>query len=231
MMRRMAVVVAAIVCGCCVFAKDPAPLPTADEFHACVLAIVKGYPTDGTNGYYWPKGSDWAGTTRDLMYEGRKVADGDPQGRCYCCGLTFEVLFRAWEKWCADHKAPFRIGDLSADDLLKFRGLWFGNDGNRKMIPHALEEFKIGHAVERLEDALPGDFVQLWRKSGSGHSVVFLGWTKDPAGKISGIRYWSSQKATNGIGEREEAFGGEAGVDPEQVYVARVGGTKAGVRK
>lgn len=223
MRGRVALVLTAVVLGCTALAKDPAPLPPADDFHACVLAIVRTYPTDGTHDYYWPKGSDWAGTTRDLTYDGRKVADGDSQQRCYCCGLTFEVLFRAWERWCVDGKRPFRIGDLSADDLLRFRSLWYGNDGNRRMIPHALEEFKLGRSVERLEDAQPGDFVQLWRKSGSGHSVVFLGWKRDADGKIAGIRYWSSQKATHGIGEREEAFGGETGVDPEQVYVARVG--------
>lgn len=204
-------------------ARESAPLPPADEFRAAVLAIVKTYPTDGTHAYWWPKGSSWAGTTRDLVYEGSKVADGDPQGRCYCCGLTFEVFFRAWEKWCAGKKKPFRIADLSADDLVKMRGLWYGTDGDRRLIQNAVVRYEVGTAVEKLEDARPGDFVQLWRHSGTGHSVVFLGWTRDGGGKIDGIRYWSTQKSTDGIGEREEKFGGEKGVDPAQVYPARVG--------
>lgn len=204
-------------------AKDPPRLPPAERFRALVLDVVKSYPTDGTHDYHWPKGSAWAGTTRTLTYEGKAVADGDPEGRCYCCGLTFEVFFRAWERWCAEEKRPFRIGELSAEDLLRFRGLWYGTDGDRRLIQNALVTYGLGTAVERLDDARPGDFVQFWRHSGSGHSVVFLAWLRDGEGKIEGLRYWSSQKATNGIGEREERLSEKEGINAKEVYVARVG--------
>src|SRR5262245_774569 len=71
-------------------ASEPAPGPAAGDLNALVLRVAESYPRDGTHTYHWPKGSSWAGTTRDLFYLGRRVADGDPQGRAYCCGLTFE---------------------------------------------------------------------------------------------------------------------------------------------
>ena len=38
-----------------------------------------------------------------------------------------------------------------------------------------------------------------WKKGG-GHSVIFLGWYKAP-GDTMKVRYWSSQKRTNGMGD------------------------------
>ena len=37
--------------------------------------------------------------------------------------------------------------------------------------------------------------------SGAGHSTVFLWWLIDAAGKKS-VRYWASQKGTNGLGDQ-----------------------------
>ncbi len=51
-----------------------------------------------------------------------------------------------------------------------------------------------------------GDFVQIWRKNASGHSVVFSGYLKNAAGLITGICYWSSNQATNGFAHRCEAI-------------------------
>ncbi len=223
--RRCAIPVAVALCAALAAASEKPVVPPAGEFHEALLAVIATYPTDGTHAYWWPKDSAWAGTTRDLVYQGQVVAEGDPQGRCYCCGLTFEVFFRAWEKWCTDRKRTFRIGDLTAEALLAMRGLWYGSgaDGDRTLIRHALVTHRLGFAVDSLADARPGDFVQFWRKSGSGHSVVFQAWVRGADGGIRGIRYWSCQKATQGIGVREEEFGGEQGVDPAQVYVARVG--------
>lgn len=51
-----------------------------------------------------------------------------------------------------------------------------------------------------------GDFVQIWRKNASGHSVVFSGYLKNTAGLITGICYWSSNQATNGFAHRCEAI-------------------------
>lgn len=50
-------------------------------------------------------------------------------------------------------------------------------------------------------DGVPkkGDFVQIWRNSGSGHSVIFKGFIdSDEDGKPDLLCYWSSQPSTNG---------------------------------
>lgn len=204
--------------------EKPKPfIPEETQLAKIVLEVAKGYPTDGTHRYHWPKGSSWTGTTRDLFYDGVRVCDGDPEKRCYCCGLTFEVCFRAWEIAAQRAKVPFRIGDLDAKGVHKLRRDWFGVDEHdRKTCQRALVEHKLGRAI-KLEDARPGDFVQLWRASKSGHSVVFLGLDRDAAGRAVALRYWSTQKATNGIGERVERFDGPAAVLPDETYVARAG--------
>ncbi|MBI5367729.1 MAG: hypothetical protein HZA54_11885 [Planctomycetes bacterium] len=205
-------------------AAEEAILPPADAFARVVVEVMKAYPTDGTHDYYWPKGDNWPGTTCDLVYRGVKVLEADPKGRCYCCGLTFEVFVKAWQKWCAARKAEFRIGDLSGEELLKLRADWFGSTGDtRRTLQAALVSRGLGRAVEKLKDARPGDFVQFWRTGGSGHSVVFLEAGFDSAGAPTKLKYWSTQKATRGIGVREERFGGEGGVKPDEVYVVRAG--------
>jgi len=210
-------------------AGGPPTVPKAGALNEIVLRLADGYPADGTHRYYWPKGGDWAGTTRDLVYGGRKVCEGDPKGRAYCCGLTFEVFFRAWEAWCAERGEPFRIGDLDADGVVRLRKLWYGSDRSvgeknvRRTLQHALESTGLGRAVPP-EKARPGDFVQLWRESGSGHSVIFLGWKKDAKGRITAIRYWSTQTATDGIGINEEkTVAGGGAVLIEETFIARVG--------
>src|SRR5262249_6260635 len=67
------------------------PVPVPGELNPAILRVFESYPQDGSHGYWWPKGSAWEGTTRDLFYLGRKIATGDPQKRSYCCGFTFEV--------------------------------------------------------------------------------------------------------------------------------------------
>jgi hypothetical protein len=46
----------------------------------------------------------------------------------------------------------------------------------------------------------PGDFVQLWRKSGSGHSFVFEGYLKDKDGRSIALCYWTANPPTGGFG-------------------------------
>ena len=53
----------------------------------------------------------------------------------------------------------------------------------------------------KLEEARPGDFLNINWIKGGGHSVIFLGWYEDETGKRS-LLYWSSQQGTNGIGDQ-----------------------------
>ncbi len=208
----------------------PADLPRPDEFTPLVLKILKSYPADGTHGYFWPRGNPvkgWAGNTMDLYYQGKLFSPGDPKGRCYCCGLTFEVFFRAWKAWCEKKKKPFRVDGLDFEQLKSFRAHFFGSNGDLKCVGGAIPAWGLGFAVPPME-ARPGDFVQFWRhprkgRRASGHSVIFLAWVKGRGGKPKALRYWSTQGSTKGIGIREERVGGPGGVDLSRVYAARVG--------
>ena len=76
--------------------------------------------------------------------------------------------------------------------------------------------------VASFADVKPGDFVQLWRNDGTGHSVIFQDWERDGAGAIVGIDYWSTQSSTNGIAFNDEYFGsGGNDVDSNLVFVGR----------
>lgn len=204
-------------------------LPGTGEFNQAVLDVIVSYPTDGKHGYWWPKEGGWLGTTRDLKYGGKTIAVGDPLGRCYCSGITFEAFFRAWEAWSGQDSDSLRIGNMDVPAINRFRKLWYGADSSagkeaqRKTLQYALTSMDLGSVVGDLNDAKPGDFVQLWRANGGGHSAVFLSWVREAGGSISRIRYWSSQGSTNGIGVKEESVGPKA-VLPEEIYIVRVGG-------
>lgn len=207
-----------------VFGDSEAKLPTAKDFHKCVLYVIKKYPTDGTHQYYWPKGSKggWAGTTCDLKYLGKVICKGDIKKRCYCCGITYEVFFKAWEIYCQKKKIPFRILELTPRDLIKLRSHWFVASGDNTGCQGGITKYKLGKAVKKFHLAQKGDFAQIWRKNGSGHSVIFMGWIYQGR-KIVGLKYWSTQKSTKGIGYRTEYIHGKKGIVLEKVYIGRVG--------
>lgn len=88
------------------------------------------------------------------------------------------------------------------EDHVKFWGHWnadgFGNE-------FALVQYsRMGERI-KPENALPGDFLNISWKSGIGHSTVFLGWCLDSQGRQA-VRFWSSQKGTNGLGDQVSAL-------------------------
>lgn len=198
-------------------------MPARGALNAFVLEAARAYPTDGRHGYWWPKGDPWRGTTKTLLYAGEPLCEGDAEGRCYCSGLTFEVFLAAWFRWAREHRHPERVADFDLAGMRRFQDQWYGNDGDRRTLRTALVANGLGVDVAHA-DAEPGDFVQLWRHDGSGHCAVFLRWERDAAGGITGIRYWSTQKSTNGIGERSEAFGTDGrAVKRDETWIVRVG--------
>jgi hypothetical protein len=200
---------------------DPSVPPSA-ELGELVQALVAEYPTDGTNAYWWPTGSSWAGTTRDVVYRDVRVAEGDPEGRCYCVGLTWEVYMRAFAAVDVATGGDGTLNGLGVDDVLDFRTDWYVRELLGAGAAEALEIYGIGERVTSFADARPGDFVQLWRNDATGHSAIFQGWLKDAQGAVVGIHYWSTQEDTDGIGYREEWFGpGSHDVDPNRVFVGR----------
>lgn len=204
--------------------------PAADEaLNPWVLAVVRSYPTDGTHRYHWPKDepgrpAPWRGNARTLHYAGEVLSAGDPEGRCHCSGLTFEVFVQAWLAREQQAGRPARVGTLDLAGMRRLQQQWFGSPADLSTLRTALVENGLGVQLLDLEQARAGDFVQLWRHDGSGHAAVFLAWERDAAGAIAGVHYWSTQRSTDGIGERSERFGpGGRDLRRDRLWLCRAG--------
>jgi hypothetical protein len=133
------------------------------EFNQIVLSVLKEYPTDGTNDYWWPRAgeSDYSGCTRDLSLAGVRVMKGEPQRRTYCCGLTLEVFLRSYIRWL-ETRGGEQASAVAPADWPEFQKYWFVLEKNGPGPSAALEKFKLGRTIP-MNEALPGDFVQIWR--------------------------------------------------------------------
>lgn len=202
--------------------------PDLPAFNRVVLELAAAYPTDGTHDYWWPRGGEgggYDGVSRDLFLNGVKVMDGEPQKRTFCCGLTLEVFLEAYkvytEKNGADSLAP-----VTPDKWGDFQRVWFVEKANGPGPSAAIVKYGLGKEIP-ANDAVAGDFVQIWRTknrkgNASGHSVIFLEWVKGEEDNIIGMRYWSTQPGTKGINERIEYFGPFGGVSTEYTFYGRV---------
>jgi len=198
--------------------------PDVSDFNAAVVSILESYPTDGSYEYYWPtgSGSGWMGTTQDVYYLDTLVAEGDPYHRSYCVGLTWEVFMRAFDEIDLATYGDGSLNGVTVSELYDFVGDWFVHDINGSGVVEAMENIGIGEQVTNLADLQPGDFLQFWRNSGSGHSTIFIDWELDNDGYIIGIQYWSTQNSTDGIGYSSEYFGSSSSsLDPSYFYAAR----------
>jgi hypothetical protein len=173
-----------------------------------VLAIIGCYPMDGSYPYRCkPLEYDlYNGVTQDLWYKGRVVAKAHPNWtRCsYCCGLTFEVFVRAMQyRNIQKGLDPDDFNGMSFSDLFNLLQLWY-IEGRGDSPQFGIESYGLGNRIEKLEDAKPGDFLDFSRNNKSGHSVIFVAWVRDDAGKITGFKYFSSN--SGGVGYGTEYF-------------------------
>lgn len=179
-----------------------------------VLEVARSFEDGG--GYVWEGGS---GCPHAIDFDGQSVVKAQDKGT-YCSGFTFSVAMEA-----ADERGLLR--GKSIDEVRRFQKEWYGvpKDAAERQCALAVERLGIGREIKRLADGKPGDFVQIWRTNKSGHSVVLVEWVRE-RGKIVGLKYRSSQKSTDGIGERIEYFSDAAGkrgqVDRERTYLARL---------
>jgi len=196
-----------------------AVLPSLPEPNASIVKLFTKYPTNGTHTYWWPKKGEghYDGSTTNIILNGQIVMTGEPKARTYCCGLTLEVFYKYL-------KANPELLSRAAGDYDKLKSLWFCRDINSPGPLDAMEATQTGHKIADLEQAMPGDFVQLWRSNKSGHSVIFVNWLRGAKGERIGIQYWSTQIKTGGIGLNSELFGSVPGlgmVSEEHLSVAR----------
>jgi hypothetical protein len=178
---------------------------------ASTIDIARSYSDGG--GYKW----NGSGVPETITFRGELILSKGES--TYCSGFTFAVAMKT------AHQRGL-LKNKTADQLRVFQKQWYGATKDSEEIQCALaaEELGIGRQVD-VEQAKPGDFLQLWRTNGSGHSVVFLGWINKDDRRI-GLKYRSSQKSTNGIGDRQEYFPGIPGtdgnVDPKRLYFCRL---------
>lgn len=152
----------------------------------------------------------------DLIHNNDTILKKSKAGT-YCSGFTFTVFFNIMQQQNMFDK-------IAGSELKKLQKHWYGipKESFETQCLYVLENQNWGRKIS-FEDAKPGDFVQFWRNNKSGHSVIFLDWEKDSIGKITGIKYRSSQTKTDGIGDRSESIGfGPKELNRNRIYIARL---------
>ncbi|MBX7244987.1 MAG: hypothetical protein K1X53_05785 [Candidatus Sumerlaeaceae bacterium] len=183
------------------------------------VARYKAYPTNGTFTYLWSGGG--YGVTQNLYYLSTLVAPKPSGNTTYCSGLAFDAFITAWKDYNTSYSHTL-IGPIStATQMEAFRKIWYGVTDAEKLAARAIPDYSVGVEITDWEEAQEGDFVQLWRHSGSGHNPLFVSWIRNGSGTITGVNYWGSQGSTNGIGYNSESFGVSSGIDPARFYLGR----------
>lgn len=183
----------------------------AQNLNDQVIEIANSYEGGG---YKWSS----SGTPKSLYFKKTKILPKSVEGT-FCSGFTFAVAFDVM----TDNQL---LDDLDLPTVKWLQRSWYGSteESAESQCLFALKKLTIGEEVNH-EEAKAGDFVQFWRNNNSGHSVIFLDWIKDDNGKITGINYRSTQKKTNGIGDRIETIGmGESDVNIARLYIVRIKG-------
>ncbi len=179
-------------------------------FNQHVLDIIDTYAI-GEGRYPYLLNNDYAnynGVTQTLTYQGKELLRAHPSGNraSHCVGITFEVFFRAMQQRNRDLGIPVDdFNGMGYDALFDFVMNWFAASGSKQNsnIAIAVEKYGIGKRLYDLEDVKPGDFIDINRQNGTGHTVVFINWIRDQ-NRIIGLRYWSSQPSTGGISYNKE---------------------------
>ena len=136
-----------------------------------------------------------------------------PRSTSYCSGASYAALIGALDTLLAARAADLTPERLEAirmqepngarrEDFVKLWG-WWNADGPGCLYALAM----YSHLGSRIgaSQAQPGDFCNIQWQHGNGHSVVFLGWERSPTGEPA-MKYWSSQKGTNGLGVQTSAL-------------------------
>ena len=192
------------------------------SFNTYLLNTLESYERDGTYPYSWVSG--YKGVSRDLYYQGTKIANANPDSShsTYCCGLSYEVYYRTIMHILAEQELKPELNGMKASDFENFISLWFVQETKGDGPGLALEAYGLGKKIDKMHDVEAGDFVQIWRSSGSGHSVIFIEWVINEAGDTTGMTYWSTQPKTNGVNYNTEYFDGYGGkIDPTITHYSR----------
>ena len=193
------------------------------------VEIAKDFQAVATGPYSWEGGT---GMPIDIYFKSESPLFKKPSdGSTYCTGFTFAV----------GYVTCLNLGLLNSftdADIIKMQKVW--NQGDAKTYPKLCvdaiantkysDEKVLGEEVT-IENVKPGDFCQIWRNTGSGHSVIVLEMIKKD-GKTVGIKYYSSNTKINpqtkrsGPGENTEYFTDAVGMGGKvlrnKTYFARI---------
>lgn len=180
------------------------------EYGTDVMTVANKF---SGGGYKW---GGVSGVCIALFHNGKLIRGYNEGGPSHCCGFTLSVAFiTATNRGLLEDKTEKQVSKFSSD--------WYGAGGvNGKLCVAALKNIGIGYEVS-LEEAKEGDFCQIWRTNGSGHSVIFISHIYD-GDNIIGFNYRSSQKSTNGIGDTKEYYSdsGKGSMDRKYTYFGRM---------
>ncbi|MBN1336878.1 MAG: hypothetical protein JXB39_13050 [Deltaproteobacteria bacterium] len=190
------------------FIPDEGWLPPETGFNRYVVEAINDtslYPKDGTWPYCWSHDGDDCGAAWGMIWGGAYLGmDLFPGGGdCFCSGHTLEIFLDAYERWQGQNDAPIDdpYGMLTVDDVDVgvFYQWWQGfGAGDFASAAQAFEVTGIGVLLQpdEWDTAVTGDFVNLSRSTGSGHSVILVDWVWQ-RDRIVGLRYYSC----NGSGD------------------------------
>jgi len=228
-------------------------VPDVPGFNHYTISAINDttlYPKDGTYPYCWSYygdtcGGNW-GQIHDGYYAGEFLFPGGND--CFCSGHTLEIFLRAYQIWQNENgvsqSTPFTVGShtLTVDDVNigEFYQHWQGfGVASTASSANAFEYAGIGQNIykENWDSVLPGDYVNLSRTTGTGHSVIFIEWIEEGGRKV-GLRYYScntsgdscpdpddpeNRTGISGPSFKTERFDGEGGtVIPEYLFIGRV---------
>jgi len=229
------------------------PIPDAAGFNHYTIAAINDwtvFPKDETYPYCWSAEGDtcaapW-GQIHDGYYAGERLFPG--ANSCFCSGHTLEIFLRAYRVWqesrAIPETAPFAVGGsvLTVDDvdIGPFYQYWQGfGVTSEASSADAFVYAGIGEEVtpDRWDEALPGDYVNLSRSTGSGHAVIFVSWIVEESEKV-GLRYYGCQHSGDSCPDPDdplcshgnsgpsfvtERFSGHGGtVLPSYLFIGRV---------
>ncbi len=193
------------------------------SLNKAIVAHYKTYPTDGTFTYLW--GGGGYGVTQNVYYRGSLICPKPSGNTTYCSGLAFEACIIPFNAYNAIYGHQY-IGNITNyTQMENFRKIWYGvtiPGAELKLAADAIPMWGAGREITDFEEAQEGDFIQLWRHSGSGHNPMFVSWRRNSSGTITGVNYWGSQGSSNGIGYSGENFGTTSGMDRNKFYIGRV---------
>lgn len=158
-----------------------------------------------------------SGTPNEIRFKGELIL-AKATGGTYGSGFTLMVVMEA-----AD--AVGLLSDKTVEEVKTFHRQWYGRteESRERQCAVAVEDLGIGKEVS-LDEAKPGDFVQFWRQK-RGHSVLFLEWITEDGQRV-GLKYRSSQRETDGVGDYTEYFsdakGKDGTVDRKRIYFCRL---------